>query len=156
MYRTRTHVLRGLGAGLAMLALAELPVAVLASHAGAVHAGSPHTGATTPLFVFGREGGNIRPFKVTIGADGTVAGTLTNAHIQLSPDTLNGLMKLARAEGFFTLPNRIVGHGLPDIAGRYISVTTANGVTKSVHVRFAHNAAFDQLYGVLSAVVGQY
>ena len=157
MYRTRTRFTRILGAGLATVALAAaLPVAALASHPGAVQAGSSRAGANAPLFVFGREGGNIRPFQVTVTNAGMVTGTLNNAHIQLSPDTLGGLMKLARAEGFFALPNSIVGHGLPDIAGRYITVTSANGLTKSVHVRFAHNAAFDQLYAVLSAVVGQY
>jgi hypothetical protein len=62
---------------------------------------------------------------------------------------------LAKAEGFFTMPARMIGHGLPDVAGRFITIYTASGV-KSVHVRFVHNAAFDQFYAVLMAMAGIY
>jgi hypothetical protein len=140
---------RSVGA-LAMLALTvALPIAALASHGAAPHAGPA---AATPEFVFGREGGNIRPLTVTIYSDGTVNnGSGTAATFQLSPQALAGLLKLAQAEGFYKLPPRIIGHGLPDIGGRFITITTAYG-SKTVHVRFVKNAAFDQLYAVLSAV----
>ena len=51
------------------------------------------------------------------------------------------------------MPGQIVGHGLPDVSGRFIGIRTASG-TKTVHVRFVHAAAFDQLYAVLLAVTG--
>jgi hypothetical protein len=63
------------------------------------------------------------------------------------------LLTLARAEGFSALPTQIVGHGLPDVGGRFIRIHTAHS-TKAVHVRFVRVAAFDQLYAVLLAVAG--
>jgi hypothetical protein len=49
----------------------------------------------------------------------------------------------------------MIGHGLPDVGGRFVTIYTASGV-KSVHVRFVRNAAFDQLYAVLMATAGIY
>lgn len=148
---TRTLIIWLVGAALA----AALPAAALASQGGARHNPRSTVALSRSLFVFGREGGNIRPYSYTISANGQVMGGLSGAHIQLSSDTLSGLVKLARAEGFFALPNTIVGHGLPDIAGHFITINTATGA-KTVHEHLAHNASFDQLYAVLSAVVGQY
>lgn len=151
----QTRCTRTLVAGVATALLAAaLPVAALASYGGAHHSAHAQAALNRPLFAFGREGGNIRPLTITITTTGLVKGAMNGARMQLSPAALNGLMTLARAEGFFSLPATIVGHGLPDIAGRYITITTASGA-KSVHVRFAHNAAFDQLYAVLSAVAGE-
>ena len=113
-------------------------------------------GASAPLFALGVEGGNILPYSVTIGANGvvTVTGRSTaGQRPRLSPNALAGLLKLARAEGFFTMPAQIVGHGLPDVAGTYISIHSP-GATRTVHERFAHNAGYDQLYAVLMAVAG--
>jgi hypothetical protein len=141
---------RSLAAALGALALTvALPVAALASQGAAPQA---RPAAATREFVFGREGGNIMPLTVTIYSDGTVKSSMGGATaFQLPPEALAGLVKLARAEGFYSLPARIIGHGLPDIGGRYITVNTAAG-SKTVHVRFVKNAAFDQLYAVLSAV----
>lgn len=144
---------RVFGAAMGLVLAGALPVAALASHGTAQQPAALHQ----PAFVAGREGGNIRPSTVTIYSDGTVSVSGAGAgssHPQLSKDALDGLMKLARAEGFFTLPGRIIGHGLPDISGRYITIHSA-GSTKTVHVRFVQNAAFDQLYAVLMAVAGQ-
>ncbi len=147
---THRPLTRSLGAALGALALTiALPVAALASHGAAPPA---RPSAATPEFVFGREGGNIRPLTVTIYSDGTVNNSIgTTPKFQLAPEALAGLLKLTQAEGFYRLPSRIIGHGLPDIGGRFITVTTAAG-SKTVHVRFVKNAAFDQLYAVLSAV----
>jgi hypothetical protein len=94
---------------------------------------------------------------VTIDANGTVKVSYTvagaPANARLSQDAVDGLLKLATAEGFFAMPARIVGHGLPDIGGRFITIHTATA-TKTVSVRFVRNAAFDQLFAVLSAVTG--
>jgi hypothetical protein len=111
------------------------------------------------LIVLGTEGGNIRPLTVSIGGDGTVTvtGPVTRPTpaSHLSKDALNGLLALAKAEGFFTMPARTIGHGLPDVGGRFITIHTASGI-KSVHVRFVRKAAFDQLYAVLMATAGIY
>jgi hypothetical protein len=113
--------------------------------------------APQAAFVFGREGGNIRPYSVTISTDGTVTArgpvSTTTRHLSDPTDVLAGLMKLARAERFFAMPGQIVGHGLPDVSGRFITIHTASA-TKTVHVRFVRDAAFDQLYAVLMAVAG--
>lgn len=124
------------------------------SSGAAVDAYARHAAAPRILFAFGREGGNIRPLAVTIDDTGlvtTTTGGAMTAHPRLTTDALDGLRTLARAEGFFTLPARIVGHGLPDAGGRFITIH-AGTMAKTVHVRFARNAAFDQLYAVLVAV----
>lgn len=126
----------------------------------------PHTDAllahahTLPapfVFAFGRDGGNMRPLMVTIGMTGTVSMSAAAGGGRplgpLSPDALDGLLLLAKAERFFALPTHIVGHGLPDVSSRFISIQTRRGV-KTVQVRFVRNAAFDQLYAVLAAVAG--
>ncbi len=109
------------------------------------------------LFAFGRDGGNIRPLTVTIGTTGTVTMSAAagggRPPGQLSPDALDGLLLLAKAERFFALPAHIVGHGLPDVSSQFISIQTQRGV-KTVQVRFVRNAAFEQLYAVLAAAAG--
>ncbi len=127
-----------------------------AGSAAAVSAHAPRAAATHTLFSFGREGGNIRPLMVSIDDMGLVTvipsdATATRPH--LAADALAGLLTLARAEGFFKLPPQIVGHGLPDAGGRFITIHTA-AMTKTVHVRFVRDAAFDQLYAVLAAATG--
>jgi hypothetical protein len=131
----------------------------MANHGGAARAQAQPAALSQPLIVLGREGGNIRPLTVTIARDGTVTvtGPVTapSPAPHLSKDALSGLLALAKAEGFFTMPTRMIGHGLPDVAGRFITIYMASGV-KSVHVRFVRNAAFDQLYAVLMATAGIY
>jgi hypothetical protein len=141
--------------GIVVVLAAALPLAAYAPH-GSVR-GHPQRRAPQAAFVFGREGGNIRPYTVTILTDGTVTASgparTATRHLSDPADAIAGLMKLARAEGFWALPAKIVGHGLPDVSGRFISIHTAGG-TKTVHVRFIQAAAFDQLYAVLLAVAG--
>ncbi len=142
-------------APLAVVALAAAPFTALASHTVASHAVSTAGHAPRAVFVFGREGGNIRPLSVTIDDSGAVMGGLTSgtaaAPRLISKDAVDGLLKLATAEGFFKLPTQMIGHGLPDIGGRFITVHMGS-TTHTVHLRFVQNAAFDQLYAVLSAV----
>ncbi len=107
-------------------------------------------------FVFGREGGNIRPFSVTISATGAITATGA-AHVtqtRLSADALDGLRTLVKAEGFQTMPALITGtHMMPDIAAEYITITSGTS-TKEVRLQSGNNAAFAQLYAVLMAVAG--
>jgi hypothetical protein len=144
----------GMCSALAALFLAS--IAPLVSQAHTV----THNRLQSPasLFVVGREGGNIRPFTVTILEDGTVNTTgaiqLSRQGEKLGPDTLKGLVKLARAEHFFTLPDTISGTNvLPDVASLYVTVRTGNAA-KTVREHGSHNSAFSQLYAVVMAAAG--
>ncbi len=122
----------------------------------AVLAGGSGTRAAPPTFAFGRTGGNIIPAKVTIGKDGRVTptGGLHTTLAQASTALRNGLGKLAQAEGFFTLPTSIACPGVnPDVASQFVTASVA-GKTRTVTVRGACRAAFNELYAVLSASVG--
>jgi len=130
-----------------------------AASRGAAPPARPRTVPTSILITFGREGGNMLPLRVTIDAAGTVAvatSAPTNVGrppVHLSQDALNGLFRLSVAEGFPAMPVRIIGHGLPDIGGRFIGMRIG-GALKTVHVRFVRDRAFDELYAVLSATAG--
>jgi hypothetical protein len=127
-----------------------VPLAVLAG--GAARKQQP------PTFAFGRTGGNIIPFKVAIGKDGLVTTSgpvkVTAAGAPLSMPLRNGLARLARAEGFFTMATSLSCGGVhPDVAGRFVTVT-AGGKTRTVTARGSCYPAFEELYAVLSAAVG--
>ena len=129
------------------LALA-VPLAVLAGGSGQRQA--------APTFAFGRTGGNIRPAKVSIGKDGrvTTTGAVKTTLTQASLPRRNGLAKLARAEGFFTMPVFIACPGAhPDVASNFVTVT-AGGKSRTVTVHGSCRAAFEELYAVLTASVG--
>ena len=144
------------GRWLAVLILATIPVAAGAGRDATAQAAHP-AAPEHVVIAFGRQGGNIRPLTVTVDVNGAVKASYAvagaPAHAPLSQDTVDGLIKLATAEGFFAMPARIVGHGLPDIGGRFITIHTATS-TKTVTVRFVRNVAFDQLFAVLSAATG--
>jgi len=121
-----------------------------------VLAGGPGKRAAPPTFAFGRTGGNIIPVTVTIAANGHVSTTgtqklgLTQATVALR----NGLGKLAKAEGFWTMATFLsCGKINPDIASRFVTVTAA-GKTRTVTARGTCFPAFEELYAVLSASVG--
>jgi len=125
-----------------------VPLAVLAGGSGKRQA--PAT------FAFGRTGGNIIPFKVTIGRDGrvTTSGSGHATLTQASTPLRNGLAKLARAEGFWTLPAFISCPGVnPDVAAHFVTVS-ADGKARTVTSHGSCKPAFEELYAVLSASVG--
>lgn len=138
-----------------------IPLSALASprsQAQSATLAAPPTAATA-TFVFGKEGDNLNPLAVTIYGDGTVRATgglrprTWMPRGRLSPDALDGLMTLARAEGFFNLPRSISGPGPGNSRGRFISIRTTTGTTR-VAVRLVRRAGFDQLYAVLMAAAG--
>jgi hypothetical protein len=140
---TRTNLLR-----LAPLTLAlALPLSAAA-----------HGQRSAASFSFGRTGGNIAPFTVTIARDGHLTA---RGPVQLAkPDAvvpapaLAGLLKLANAERFFTLPNTVrCKQTPPDFAASFLTITQASG-TKKVTVHGDCRPAFTQLYSVVSAVAG--
>lgn len=98
---------------------------------------------------FGRTGGNIMPFAVSVSQAGAVTTTgPVQAPKAIPPAAVNGLLLLARAERFSTLPGSIVCKGIhPDVASRYITVS---GRTVTMHG--ACNRQFSELYAVLQAV----
>ena len=135
--------------------LAAAAAAAAALAAAAVPAGTPASGS--PL-VFGRAGGNIRPYTVTIAADGRVsasgAARLTVPGYALSPVALRGLRKLATAEGFFTMPRTIrCPRVLPDIASLFVTFRSSAG-TRTVSETGSCTPGFEELYAVLLAASG--
>jgi hypothetical protein len=121
-----------------------------------VLAGGSGKRQTPPTFAFGRTGGNIVPFTVTIAANGHVSttGTQDLALTQATVPLRNGLAKLAKAEGFWTMATALTcGKVNPDIAGRFIRIT-GGGKTRMVTARGTCYPAFEELYAVLGASVG--
>jgi hypothetical protein len=122
----------------------------------AVFAGGSAKRQASPTFSFGRTGGNILPAKVTIGSNGavTTTGSMHATVTTTSTPLRNGLAKLARAEGFFTMSTTIACPGAhPDVASRFVTVS-AFGKTRTVTVHGTCSAPFEELYAVLSASVG--
>jgi len=125
-----------------------VPLAVLAGGSGKRQA--------APTFAFGRTGGNIAPTKVLIGKDGrvTTTGAVKVTATQASLPLRNGLARLARAEGFFTMPAFTACPGAhPDVAANFVTVA-AFGKSRTVTVHGGCPAAFEELYAVLTASVG--
>ena len=86
---------------------------------------APRAATRGPAFVFGREGGNIRPAASAIYADGRVTrGDSTDSTATVSPDAVAGLARLARLGGFWTLrvPATRRPPRNPDVARRYVEV----------------------------------
>ena len=98
---------------------------------------------------FGRTGGNILPFAVSVSQTGAVTTSgPVSAPKAIPVAAVNGLLTLARAERFAALPRRVACKGvLPDVASLYITIA---GRTVTVHG--ACNRQFSELYAVLQAV----
>jgi hypothetical protein len=103
--------------------------------------------------VFGQEMGNIRPFSVTIAANGTIRPNgpihIAGDAATISRDAIAGLVVLAQAEGFRSLPSFTSCPGaLPDLATRYISITTL-GWKHRASARGGCLDSLNQLFAVL-------
>jgi len=120
---------------------------VLLAGGGAASSG----GAASGSFAFGTTGGNVVPRHVTISATGRVVerGLRTKT---IDVAAVHGLLTLATAERFFSLPKRIECAGtLPDVAALYVTVRTP-ARTRTVTVHGSCNRRFAELYAVLNAV----
>ncbi len=111
-----------------------------------------------PSFVFGRTGGNIEPYSVTITSQGAITTVgpvhLRNPDKKLSQNALGGLVAVARHQGFFSLPRRIGCAGaLPDFASAFITVSTVSR-RRTVTVHGHCSGRFQKLYGALQAAAG--
>jgi hypothetical protein len=74
---------------------------------------------------FGRLGGNIRPYTVTIAADGrvSVSGPVQVGRTKLTQAQVGGLVKLAADVRFATLPKTTnCTSALPDVASTFVRV----------------------------------
>jgi hypothetical protein len=86
----------------------------------------PASSAVQPTgFAFGRLGGNIRPYSVTIANSGVVrtSGAVEVRRRTLTPLQLGGLNRVATETNFVALPKATNCKGtLPDVAATYIRV----------------------------------
>jgi hypothetical protein len=124
------------------LLCATLVLLALAGAAGA----SPQRG-----FSFGRVGGNIRPYTVSIGTDGRVhvSGPVTAGRMKLTGAQLAALGRAATAARFATLPNVTNCQGtLPDVAATFIRVGA-----RTVRVHGACVARYAKLFTALTRAV---
>ena len=103
-----------------LLLLAALAAAALATGASAGAAVAQQTS-----YAFGRTGGNIRPYTVTISATGVVraSGPIAVGTKRLKPTQLATLRRLAVKLRFGALPAKTLCTGtLPDVAATFIRV----------------------------------
>jgi hypothetical protein len=126
----------------ALLAPVLLLALALASAAGAV----PQRG-----FAFGRLGGNIRPYTVSIASDGKVrvSGAATAGRMKLTAAQLTSLDRAVTDARFGSLPAMTNCPGtLPDIAATFIRFGT-----KTVRVHGNCVARYAKLFTALSHAV---
>ena len=121
----------------ALLVLAAALVAVQAAQAA-----TPARG-----FAFGRVGGNIRPYTVTVAAAGAVtsSGAVTTGRKRLTSVQLASLDRLAAGVHFATLPAATSCPGtLPDVAAQFIRAGA-----RTVRVHGDCVAGFNRLWSAL-------
>ena len=86
----------------------------------------PAAGAVQPTgFAFGRLGGNIRPYRVTIANSGVVrvSGAVQVGRTRVTPVQLAALNRIATETRFTMLPAATNCRGsLPDVATTYVRV----------------------------------
>ena len=107
-------------------------------------------------FAFGRSGGNIAPFTVTIAENGsiTTSGPAPKPlKPQLSPEGLTRLASLIATQHFSSLSHSTQCPGeLPDFAFRFVTVKTRLS-SRTVRVRGECSPRFNRIYRGLSNAV---
>jgi hypothetical protein len=134
--------LRSLSA--ALVAAAALPLPAAAGQAQA-------------SFAYGRAGGNIAPYRVTIDRSGAVSASGAIRRSSLVPripaTTASRLLARARRAGFFAMPRRTqCPRTLPDVAGFSVTVSTPSR-TRTVAVRGGCRPAYNRLLAALETAV---
>jgi hypothetical protein len=102
-------------------------------------------------FAFGRVGGNIRPYTVSIGNDGLVrvSGAVEVGRMKLTLTQLAELNRVASVTRFTALPLTTRCKGtLPDVAATFIRVGA-----RTVRVRGNCVASYARLWTALSRAV---
>ncbi len=107
-------------------------------------------------FAFGRTGGNIEPFTITIAGNGSVTanGPVRPLRRQLGPRDLASLVNVVDAQRFFSLPRSVRCPGtLPDFASNFVTVRTRRA-SRTVLVHGDCSPRFEKVYRALSSAVG--
>jgi hypothetical protein len=111
---------------------------------------APAAGASSKTgFAFGRTGGNIRPYTVTVSTTGKVTATeVAPEHVaSLTKLELANLNRVAYTTQFATLPTFIAcPSALPDVAAEFIRVGA-----RTVRSHGACNGRFNRLWRALNA-----
>jgi hypothetical protein len=106
----------------------------------------PQTG-----FAFGRSGGNIMPFRISIAVDGTISATgASPPHgVKLTKLELATLNRVVYETNFVALP-KIVScrQTLPDVATEFIRVGS-----RTTHVHGGCIARFNRLWAAMARAV---
>lgn len=137
------------------MALRSVSVLVCSLVLGAAAAATAAAGGSAPSstgFAFGRFGGNIRPYTVTVAPRGavTLAGPVTAATRRLEADQLLALRRLAVQVRFGTLPaTKRCARTLPDVASTFIRVGA-----RTVRVHGSCLPGYNRLWLALSRAVG--
>src|SRR5438270_7657313 len=130
---------------------------------GAVFAGQKHLAAVNrigshylrsaqdmPVVSFGGQPViPMKPFTITIDGSGKVQGSSARTALKAAVTLdLRALLKLAEAEGFFSMPDTITGTRMNvDNGPRFITIYTTNG-PKTVSLNpTGESSQFNQLYG---------
>ena len=124
---------------------------VILGLAAVVLAGSAAAASQQAGFALGRTGGNIRPFTVTIAADGkvSVSGPVQAGRTRLTQAQVAALVKLAADVRFGTLPKTTNCAGtLPDIASTFVRVGA-----RTVRVHETCIPRYTRLWKALTAAV---
>jgi hypothetical protein len=114
-------------------------------------AGMAAGNSTQRGFSFGRVGGNIRPYTVSIGSDGRVqiSGPVTAGRLKLTAAQLATLDRAVSTARFAALPKVTNCPGtLPDVAATFIRVGA-----RTVRVHGACVVRYTKLYTALTRAV---
>ena len=117
-------------------------------------AGGAARTSASPLFEFGRIGGNVKPFRVQIHRDGTIDHTgpvrLAKPRTRLSQARLAALLRYARTQRFWSLPSRtFCRDSLPDFASFYVTINSGRK-THTVRVRGGCRPRLSRIYRALA------
>lgn len=107
---------------------------------------------THASFAFGRTGGNIMPFTVTIAPGGAITrtGPAPGTRARLTRQQLAGLERTAAAVHFTTLPRATSCPGtLPDVAAQFVRVGS-----RTVRAHGGCVARFQRLWQALANATG--
>ncbi len=126
-------------------------LAILAILAAVAVPASTASAAPPPPIAFGRMGGNVLPFRVSVSATGTVTAVGAQpGRARVSPAALSALRVAVARAGLATMPTLTVCPGtLPDFAALWIRVGT-----RQVAVRGGCRPAFTRAYQALARAVG--
>lgn len=151
--------------GMLVAALALVPAQGVTGTLGAAH--SATTASRRPVIVFGTTGGYGAPFSVAIDGDGKVEvpKRTSSGHVRwvtrprrqwLARPAVQGLLRLARVTGFFSMPASIVDQrlrGAIDVPTLYIRISEDRR-TKRVDVYGRGTDGFYQLWHLMNAASG--